>query len=596
MFPLAMPPPIPETPPARVIIIQADDLGSDDLGFNGNPLAHTPNLDALAKNSIRVVDFNVNPVCAPSRATLLTGRHFLRTGVSHVHGGKDFLHRDERTLADAFRAADWRTGMWGKWHLGRLPGYSPWDRGFDEAYAAQLYKHEDTRGEFNGRPVAHEKWCDDVIVDYAVDFLDRHRDQPTFLYLPSLTPHTPLLAPEDWIDFHRDRGVPGNLAVVNAMVSSLDQAVGRLVDHLRATDCLDDALLIFTSDNGPAINNDLLTPRERSLRKISARRGWKGDLWENGVRAPLLIHWPAGLSPGIVAAPLDQVDLLPTILDWCQVAWPADHPPLDGTSRRPLLEAAMGDLNGGDQPIFNYAHPGWITSERPYTPTGIDGEYDPVTPAAKAELAALDQPISVRRGRFKLLLNPLPAGENADPTRVLVDLHLDPGESTNVIDQHPEVATALEAELTDWFVGIRQSPHSFTAPRIDLAADQATVIPAKLPARLDGKLQNTISDLRGWRHAGDAAHYQIRTPAERSFFIRLTWRDAPPAGCALSIRAGTNEVRATTDGRLDLKFPPPLFTPDAAELSIALDTAPGAKPTDEPLRLFQIEFTPVKAP
>ncbi|MGC1481544.1 MAG: sulfatase-like hydrolase/transferase, partial [Chthoniobacterales bacterium] len=158
-------------PPAHVIVIQADDLGIDDLGFSGNPLAHTPNLDRFATEAIQVLDFTVNPVCAPSRATLLTGRHFLLTGVSHVHGGKDFLHLNERTIADAMRSAGWRTGMWGKWHLGRGPRYDPWERGFEEAYAAELYDHKNTHGELNGEGVQFEKWGDDAIVDSALDFL-----------------------------------------------------------------------------------------------------------------------------------------------------------------------------------------------------------------------------------------------------------------------------------------------------------------------------------------------------------------------------------------------------------------------------------------
>ncbi|RMG67823.1 MAG: sulfatase, partial [Bacteroidetes bacterium] len=118
-------------PPSRpnVLLIQLDDLGWDDLGLHGNPYLHTPHLDQLGRAALRFDRFYVHAVCAPTRASLLTGRHFLRTGVSHVHGGKDYLHRSERTLADALSAGGYVTGMWGKWHSGNGPGYDPWDRG-----------------------------------------------------------------------------------------------------------------------------------------------------------------------------------------------------------------------------------------------------------------------------------------------------------------------------------------------------------------------------------------------------------------------------------------------------------------------------------
>jgi len=142
------------------IIIQLDDLGWSDIGIHGNKIVETPNIDRLALESVRFNQFYVNPVCAPTRAALLTGRDFLRTGVSHVHGGKDFLHLEEKTIADAFKAGGYVTGIWGKWHCGHTDGYFPWERGFDEAYLAKLYQHKNSHGSLNGQEEEHQDWDD----------------------------------------------------------------------------------------------------------------------------------------------------------------------------------------------------------------------------------------------------------------------------------------------------------------------------------------------------------------------------------------------------------------------------------------------------
>jgi len=117
----------------NILLIQADDLGYCDLSIHGNPVIKTPNLDKLGEASLRFTHFYVHSVCAPTRASLMTGRHFLRTGVSAVHAGKDFMKLDEVTIAEVLKEAGYRTGMWGKWHSGKTDGYYPWDRGFDEA-------------------------------------------------------------------------------------------------------------------------------------------------------------------------------------------------------------------------------------------------------------------------------------------------------------------------------------------------------------------------------------------------------------------------------------------------------------------------------
>lgn len=542
--------------PSKVIIIQADDLGIDDLGCRGNPLAYTPHIDALSKGCANVMDFTVNPVCAPSRATLLAGRHFLRTGVSHVHGGKDYLHWNERTLADCFKQSGWRTGMWGKWHLGRGKGYDPWERGFEEAYAARLYDHKKSCGHLNGEYVEHDAWADEVMTRYAMDFLKRTQDEPAFLYLPTMTPHTPLEAPQNWIDFHQARGLNGNLGILFAMVSFMDACIGRLIGFLRDQNQLDSSLILFTSDNGAAVNRGILTDHERKLRKTSSRRGWKGDIWENGVRAPLLIHWPDGLTPSVIQQPFDQVDILPTLLDWCNLTWPSEFPRLDGASRTDLLiEPASKPGHYQEKPIFNYAHPGWITSDREYDQKGIPGEYNPVSPDDKPKLVTEEQAISVRHGRYKLLLNPCSPELNRAPDYMLVDLYNDPGECDNLMQSQPKVFASLKSLLGSWFDEMRREPNAFTAPVFTTVAQGVCRIPARMPYRLDGDFQNTVTLLEGWHQEGMAASYHLCIINDVRLRVVANWSRNLEPGIRFLLSIGAAEVEATSDGEDRVQFP-----------------------------------------
>lgn len=576
---------LPPPPPAHVIIIQADDLGIDDLGHRGNPWAHTPNLDRLADSSLQAVDFTVNAVCAPSRATLLTGRHFLRTGVHHVNGGKEFLHREERTLADAFRAAGWKTGIWGKWHLGDTEPYLPWNRGFDQAYAARKYRHGQAEGHLNGEPVSHDNWADTVMVTYAIKFLETHKNSPTLLYLPSMTPHTPLKAPERWVRFHTQRGLTGELAVLYGMVSHLDEEVGRLIAYLERSGQLENTLFIFTSDNGPAINRAQLTDQERAIRKCSARRGWKGDLWENGVRAPLLIHWPAELKPGITAKPLDQVDLAPTILDWCSVPWPANYPEQDGQSWGPD-PGRMRHPEGEPRSFVNAAHPGWITNERPWTPEGLPGEYNPVTPEEKAAMGLNSLPLSIRHGRFKLLFNPFPPERNSPGEYLLIDLMEDPGETTDVSLEHPGVVKQLRGELTRWVEEIQQAPHAFSPVFHRLVGSSPTRIAAFQPATLEGRVRNTVHDLRNWSKPGDQAGYRIEVPRAHAGAWHLEWETPVPDSWNLTLRIGKHP--AVKPGER-MKLPAGVHT-----LKLLLESTDAALRT--PITLQGLTWVPIHNP
>lgn len=496
----------------NVLLIQCDDLGPDDLGMEG---PYTPYLLKLKEEAFSAADFSVQPVCSPSRAELLTGRHPLRGGVSHVHGGKDFLHLDETTLAERFREGGYATGMWGKWHLGHSEGYFPWQRGFDEAYMADLYKHRQTRGrltrgQLNGVEVSSDQWADEYIVDMAANFIHRKRRQSWFAYLPTLTPHTPHDAPEHWVQFHLNRGCPPGLAVNRAMISFLDEQIGRLMKGLEKTGQAENTVVVFLSDHGPAIAANELDDADRTLRNRSGRRGWKGDLYENGLQSPLFIRWPESVPPQVCRDPIQLVDLSATLLDLCGISGGG----LEGQSFASTLLRGESFKTGD---MFTYAHRGWLTSGPPYSMTGIPGEYAPGRPGP-----FMEQCLAIRRGMHKVILNPEFSSRGEV---VLYDLEADPTEQVNLAGDMPQLRDELLIRLEAWWEEVLREPHAFHPPVLRVKAG-LNMFAANLPCRVSGGARNGVNGVTGWETPDASLSYQLNVC--RAGRARLRLRHAAP--------------------------------------------------------------------
>lgn len=570
----------------NLIVIQCDDLGWDDLAVHGNPHVQTPHIDSLAAQSVQFSNFTVNPVCAPSRASFLTGRHFLRTGVSHVHGGKDYLHLSERTLADHLGAAGYATGMWGKWHSGATEGYFPWQRGFDEAWMAQLYRHRDARGQRNGSPIETSKWADAAMVDFAIDFISRQTNQPFFAYLPTMTPHAPHDAPEYWVRHYTEKGHSTALAKLWGMISFLDEQIGRLLETIEVLGLTDNTVVVFMSDNGPAIDSSSLSDADRAQRKVSGMRGWKGDLYENGVRSPLFIRWPKRLQPKTIETVRDGVDIAPTLLELAEVNALKDAHPMDGSSFAPELFGKEDDTKPSK--IFNYAHRGWLTSGPPYSLDGIPGEYAPINEKQKAVLPFHSQSLSVRDGRFKLMLNPdFHASDGAH--WMLVDLVADPAESRDVAADFPEVTLHLTAKMNAWWRQIRGEPHAFDSPLFQPANGRLD-IPANAPCSIEGAVFNNVLGLGSWNRPGDMAAYRIELQEAAIGTINMVWRPEQPQGASWTITLVESPVSVTTDGTQAVSL---LLPAGESILELRLSENNSSEPIPS-LRRIQIELNAVE--
>lgn len=411
------------------VVIMADDLGIGDVGCFGASDARTPHLDHMANEGIRFTDWHANsPVCSPSRASLLTGKYPQRCGIPQILFSRpDFnvkgLREGETTIAGELKKRGYRTAAIGKWHLGTTPESRPLRQGFDSFfgfYSGWIDYYSHRYYTLGGQPVFHDLWRGDTEVweepEYQTEMLTREAktflgaqsaDKPFFLYLAFGAPHYPMMAPKKYLDrfpasMDRDRRL--HLAVVAA----LDDAVGEVRSALQRSGLDKHTCVFFMSDNG-ATHEDRADHRGRPYEGGSNRpyRGWKGSLFEGGMRVPALLTWPGVVRPGIVNEPLAAIDIAPAFLH-------ASQPSMDGV-----------DISGV------------LRNRSPLPERTLFWEYD-------GQLAA-------RKGRWKLLTTHREfLGGPLTQSDWLSDLSADPGETRNVAAQHTEIVTALKRELGDW--------------------------------------------------------------------------------------------------------------------------------------------------
>lgn len=416
----------------NIIFIMADDLGNADLGYRGSDIK-TPKIDKLANDGVRLESFYGQPVCTPARAALMTGRYPMRYGLqtlvifpSHTYG----LPTDERTLPQALKEAGYYTAMVGKWHLGHADKkYWPQNRGFDYFYGNVVgevdYFTRERGGlidwQRNGKFLKEQGYYTELIGNDAVRIIETHdASKPLFLYVASLAPHAPYQAPKKYVDAYKDAIKDPMRRTYAAMITALDDQVGRIVAVLEKKKMLDNTIIVFSSDNGGATSALFATgARSEEGRKESGGvalgdkppasngdlRGGKGSLHEGGVRVPTIVNWPGKLKPAVVNEPLHMVDVMPTLLVLAGAQGNPDHP-FDGKDMWPTL--AEGKPSPNEDILIN------------------------VEPFRGA----------IRKGNWKLVKVALLPGKTE-----LFDLSKDPGEQNNLADQHPEIVRDLEARL-----------------------------------------------------------------------------------------------------------------------------------------------------
>jgi len=461
--------------PSHIVLIMTDDQGYGDLGFHGNPIVKTPHLDRIAQKSARLPNFIVSPVCTPTRASLMTGRYNYRTRAIDTYKGRAMMEPDEVTIAELLSEQGFATGLFGKWHLGDNYPMRPMDQGFQEVVGhrggglAQKSDHPDNNRRYtdailfhNGEKFESEGYCTDVYFDAAINWISQaHNDGlPSFSYIATNAPHAPWHdVPPDWYEYYRkqtinsetlnlEKGYPNHktrpidadtLARYYAMISNIDDNFGRLISHLSELGVLEDTLLIFLTDNGPAPNG-----------YTAGLRGKKGRVYEGGIRSPFFVHWPARLSPGDKAPQVAaHIDVMPTLLDALGIEAPSDHK-FDGRSLMPLLQNKTADWP--KRSIFIQSHRG-------------------NRPVAKHNFC-------VRTDRWKLLrATGFPNERPVKPVQIeLFDLESDPYEMKNVADEQPEIVSDLTQQYQTWFKDVTSTrTDNYAPPRIILGTNHEPV-------------------------------------------------------------------------------------------------------------------------
>jgi len=422
----------------NVVFILADDLGISDLHCYGRADHRTPRLDEMARRGRRFTQaYCAQPICSPSRAAIMTGKHPARLHLTtYLPGRPDApsqkllqpviygaLPLEEKTLAEYLREVGYLCACFGKWHLGGK-GYSPLEQGFAVYEPGQANTvpspSEGGKGEFD-------------LTRRALAFIEKHRDQPFFVYLCHNTPHIPLAAQAEKVAACRDAFNP----VYAAMMHTLDETVGMLLDRLHMLGLAERTLVIFTSDNGGL---HVLEGAQTPATHNRPFRGGKGFVYEGGLRIPLIVYWPQHVAYGVEQTPVVHQDWLPTLVELCCAGTGPDGLGLsrgslqaDGISLLPLL------LEGHQLPprtlYWHFPH---------YTNQGS-------RPAG-----------AVRAGRWKLI-------ENYEDQAVgLYDLESDPGEENNLASRYPDIAANLLAQLRAWRKAIAAQENR---PNPDFRAD-----------------------------------------------------------------------------------------------------------------------------
>jgi arylsulfatase A-like enzyme len=415
----------------NIVLIVSDDQGYGDLGRHGNPLVRTPNLDRMYDESVRFADFRVSPTCAPTRASLMTGRHEFKNGVTHTIHERERLNLQATTIAQVLKAAGYRTGIFGKWHLGDEPAYQPGRRGFDETCIhgaggiGQTYEGScgdaPNNGYFdpvilhNGTFEKTHGYCTDVFFDRAMQWIENTQVQsPFFCYLPTNAPHAPLDVPPEYERIYASQVSP-QVARFLGMVTNLDENVGRLLTKLSDLGIERQTLVIYMNDNGGTAGCEVFN---------AGMRGRKGTAHDGGTRAMSLWRWPGTLVPATVAALTAHLDLFPTFAELAGAKLPkylADR--LDGFSLVPLLQdphAAWHD----DRILFTHV-----------------GRWQVGAPPEKYG------PCSVRWRQFLMV--------RESDRWTLFDLKGDPGETADLAGKQGATVERLAAAYDAWWDEVR---------------------------------------------------------------------------------------------------------------------------------------------
>jgi len=486
----------------NVLLILTDDQGFGDIHSHGNDKLDTPTMDRLAAEGARFDRFYVSPLCAPTRASLLTGRYFLRTGTSWVAQGKETMRADEVTLAQVLKTAGYATACIGKWHNGEVYPHHPLGKGFDDFFGfcgGGISNYFDVLLEHNGQPVETQGFITDVLTDQALRFIEANRGKPFFCYVPYNAPHSPFQVPDKYFDKYKARGFDDRTASIYGMVENVDDSVARLLAKLDELALAANTIVVFITDNGP-----------NGPRFNAGMKGAKGSADEGGVRVPCFIRWPGRIKPGLTIQPIAaHIDILPTLAELCGVKQ-AKTLPLDGVSLVPLLEGRAA---------------GW--PERTLFEVG-----------------------AARTPRWRLRLG----GKKASRPQ-LYDMVADPGQKTDVAAQHPDVVKALAAAYAAWDKDVRHGQEGMPPP-LPVGHDQAKTVTLRTHLasveNVERQTPWTNGYMKAWTSTKGRVTWALDVVKGGRYDAELVYVCAPAdVGAKVRLEAGDSRAEAVVDRPAD---------------------------------------------
>ena len=474
-----------------------DDMGYGDVSLANNPYTKTPHLDELASNSVNFKYFYVSPVCAPTRASLLTGRYHQEVGVRSVTNGYETINPEAVTLAEILKSAGYQTGIYGKWHLGEYYPSLPNAQGFDDYFGFRTGHTEDYFDpvlEHNGEMEETTGYIADILTDKAIDFMVRTTRQPFFCYLPYNTPHSPLQIEEEKFQPFLDMGLKEKEARVYAMVENIDDNIGRIINKLKSAKILDNTIVIFLSDNGPISGWQI--PQEK-MRYNAGLKDQKFTVYEGGIRTQCYWMWQGQWDPFYdttsIAAHIDVVPTIASILDIPL----ADSLSIDGVNLTPTLI--------DQEPV----------EENRY----LFEDYD---------ITALRDPELFKGGMARQANWKMVSGTK------LYNLSDDPGEQNNIADAHPEIMQKMKNDYADYY---KQSySKSYFQPKpIPVGYDEENPTLIKMHhglasgnvkfSRAAGGTHPTGVDgnwTSGWEDPGDAMKWEVNFTTDTRYQLGLS--------------------------------------------------------------------------
>ncbi|MBI2513231.1 MAG: sulfatase-like hydrolase/transferase [Opitutae bacterium] len=532
----------------NIVLIVSDDQGYADYSSRGTGQVDTPHLDRLETQSRVFNSFYVEPACAPTRASLLTGRSFIRTGVWSVHFGGDYIGLGETLLPQVLASAGYVTGHIGKWHSGKTPGYLPHERGFGSAVITTMHDHWQNAMAVNEAPrrLADAEyygprpdagWNVDRVNTEAARFLAEHRDRPFFLQVAYVEPHAPWEASEELRAKYKARGQSDRFASLNALIEQMDRSIGRLLADLDRLGLAENTVVLFLSDNGYVHHNVGRFAGELDEHEIAQRnprhlRGQKGTIYEGGILSPLYVRWPSHIKPGATGFLSHVTDLLPTLADLGRV--PAANLPgrLDGRSLVPaLLDPAATQP---DRIVFGSAMRVPARGRKQSPPLAAGRDLD----AERTRLDYQEAHLYARDPRFKLV-------KGARNQLELFDLRDDPSESHDVSARFPADKQRLEVALRSWFASVLEEPLPFASPTYLIGRSPAGVLLFNGAWKLTGDFRgNELWALSSSAtQAGSSVEWHVRVERPGAYTV---WLQADIAGAdrRVALQAGTQRIDA----------------------------------------------------